>query len=348
MHTLFGARPRSSLGGTVPGAIGVDPIWTVVQIRRVPFPSFARPGLSLGLLVCALSALGCGDDGSDNKRLGDSRDRDASDQQTDNNQVEGEKDPSKLPILPGRRDAGVDGGADGGPTDAATEAELDIPQDGLFLLLRADRGASVSASGVFTWSDQSGAKRDATQEVAALAPRLSSIAEGRVPAVVFDGLDDFLELPPGFIDFTNGLSIFAVAEFSSDAPCGAILEVSNGSEVNDIHFSRYERTFLYEVLDTYIQGGVIQNDETVQMSVIHRPNKQMEMRINGRNAGGAPVPLPQTIKRALNYVGKTLYATCGTLGGGIGTLLVYNRALSEAEVSKVEATLRSASKCCSD
>ena len=70
-----------------------------------------------------------------------------------------------------------------------------IPSNGLRLWLKADAGVNVSGSGVADWADQSGANLSSSQPDASRRPTLVSGDANGQPAVVFDGVGQFLNLP---------------------------------------------------------------------------------------------------------------------------------------------------------
>ena len=104
-------------------------------------------------------------------------------------------------LRPGGKSADVAAGS-----EAAVAAGIDPvarPQDGstvvlraeLALWLRADQGVLVSGPGVSQWTDRSGNGRHAVQAVAAKQPLFVRNSGGARPAVRFDGVDDFLSFP---------------------------------------------------------------------------------------------------------------------------------------------------------
>jgi hypothetical protein len=85
-----------------------------------------------------------------------------------------------------------------------------LPTSGLALWLKADLGVVLNGAAVSQWTDQSGNNRHATQTAAARQPMLSLSAVHGLPAVNFDGVDDFLtfNLP---VNGLTGMSLFLVA-----------------------------------------------------------------------------------------------------------------------------------------
>ena len=83
------------------------------------------------------------------------------------------------------------------------------------LWLKADEGVEVKGSSVSLWKDLSGNGTDALQEKSASQPTLEKNAVNGLPAVNFDGIDDFMTftLP---IDGLTGMTIILVSAATQD------------------------------------------------------------------------------------------------------------------------------------
>ena len=217
---------------------------------------------------------------------------------------------------------------------------MNPPTEGLLLWLRADRGVNESSGQVAVWEDQSGHNLDATQNVASARPRLARTAIGSRPAIVFDGVDDFMHLPQGFADFSRGVSAFATIELASSSNCMAVFELSNGSEIDDISFGHFETRLLYEVLDSFVQGAVIPLSTPQLVASIHRPSTTVDLRQNGNRTNGSTMNLPAGVTRRQNFVGRSLYSGCAVFDGSIAEILLYDRAVTNAEVTTIETYMR--------
>lgn len=80
-------------------------------------------------------------------------------------------------------------------TTSATGAAM--PVEDLRLWLKADAGVACGDNAsVFTWQDQSGNSKNATQSLAAGRPAWMASVVGDRPTVHFDGVNNFLNLPP--------------------------------------------------------------------------------------------------------------------------------------------------------
>lgn len=239
-------------------------------------------------------------------------------------------------------DAGHDGGrgagGDGGIRDAGRPSP--IASTGPLLWLRADRGVVQTGGRVSAWEDQSGQHRDATQSAPELRPELVASALNGMPAVSFDGIDDYLDLPSGFDDFSKGVTIFAVVQANDDeTSCRGIFETSNGSELDDLHIGRHDGELLYEVFATSVSAGAFPAGVVRRVSVVHDARGVVELSQSGAQTAVENVELPVVVERRFAYVGHTLYDGCPTWDGDIGELVVYDRALSPDEYDAVEASL---------
>jgi hypothetical protein len=239
-------------------------------------------------------------------------------------------------------DTSDSGPPDSNPGDVRTDVPVTppVPVDGLLLWLRADAGISRDVDSVTEWEDQSSAGNDATQPALALRPRFvaAGIADG--PSVEFDGTGEYLMLPAGFTDFTSGISIFVVALQHSSEICSALIQLSNGGEVDDITLGQFNGLTLYEVADDYFSGEAFPSGAPQLLAVVHGRDGAFVVRRNGRPSSAGMAGLPAKIERKQNFVGNDLYEGCGTFPGLISEVLLYSRAVSNDELFTIERYLR--------
>jgi hypothetical protein len=244
---------------------------------------------------------------------------------------------------------GIDAARDSSaPFDAATDpVDPALPTQGLLLWLRADRGVTLEEGRVSEWADQSAQRASAFQQMPELRPRLSSGAGFDRPTLEFDGTDDYLSLPAGFADFSAGATLFGVFEASALSSCAAAIELSNGREQDDISLGQYMGRIYYEAFQLNVFGDSLPVGVAWEVTAVHQPTQLAELRRNGTtNTMFSGFLLPATITRAQNFIGRSLYDGCAPFGGRIAELLVYQRALSPAEVAAIEATLQARWNCC--
>ena len=237
------------------------------------------------------------------------------------------------------------------PLVLAPPAEL--PVGGLVLLLDAGNAALETIDGgeITTWRDASGQNHDAVT-VSGQAPALVTGTLGGDAVLRFDGLDDYLSLPPGFADFTNGLTLFVVARPTAAQTGSKLVLLGNGAGQANVGFGRdgggaglqYFTTdgggdygwFATDAALTTNEAAlyaVVQGGGTANASVTTTVSK------NGVAVGSGSVYVPPLVTRANNYLGRSYWASDGYFQGDIAEVILYNRALSTAEQSTVHAYL---------
>jgi hypothetical protein len=231
--------------------------------------------------------------------------------------------------------------ADGNDFDGA-RADATVPPvaDGLALWLRGDLGVTVSDGGVAAWEDLSGNHLDARQTDSTRRPSLATMSPSGRTALAFEG-QDFLDLPSGFADFSRGVSLFAVATFGVDAaPCADFVHFSNGAEIDDIALGRHNGRAQYEVLEGVLTGSDFAAARARVISAIHGVDGDASMRLDGGQKSSSTFELPRPATRISNVIGRSLYAGCGSVHGALAEVLVYQRALDDAERIRVETELQ--------
>src|SRR5688572_6683095 len=130
-----------------------------------------------------------------------------------------------------------------------------ISTEGLADWFAADIGVTQE-QGVAKWADQSGNGHNAVQLLPALQPKLTQSGQTPQPFLEFDGQDDYLELPELNINWGAGLSLFVVAGSMTHEGCSGYIELSQGSEINDLHFGVHSDKLQYEVVDQTLTAPV--------------------------------------------------------------------------------------------
>lgn len=241
--------------------------------------------------------------------------------------------------------SGGEGSLPSGFAGAAVGSEFSrlIPQDKLALWLMADQGVgSLDGSRVAVWADQSINEADAWQSLDPLQPTVAA-SEGVLPAMIgFDGLSQQLALPPGFSDFSAGLSVFIIARQSEDVACPSLLQLSNGPEMHDIEIGRDRGTIHYEVgnYDAWGLENAFALNQRLLVGVVHAPDQAPELRLNGVFMGsGDFTELPPVTPRTNNFLGRSLYDGCQPFPGEIGEVIVYARAVDSVERDAIQRYL---------
>jgi hypothetical protein len=241
----------------------------------------------------------------------------------------------------GKPATGGNGGNGGGPTTSP------ISTDGLMLWLRADKGITSSSNLVSRWADQSPSHLDAAQATTSLQPVISSTGINGHPAVVFDGVDDFLQISKSFDVETGAVTVFTVVMMPDTSVCSAMFESSNGAEDNDISLGSYMQKVNWEVYNTADESSAFDQGVPVIVSGSSDTDGTGFVMYNGVLATTlSNFDSPAKLPRLQTFIGKTLYADCQTLPGSIGEVIVYNRALPLEEMLAVQKYLGNEFGCC--
>ena len=237
------------------------------------------------------------------------------------------------------------------PPVLAPPAEL--PVGGLVLLLDAGNAALEEIDGgeVTTWRDASGQNHDAVT-VSGQAPTLVTGTLGGDAVLRFDGLDDYLNLPSGFTDFTNGLTLFVVARPTGVQAGSKLMLLGNGAGQANVGFGRNGGGDGLQYFTTDGGGNygwfgtdaalttheaalytVAQDGGAANASVTATVSK------NGAAVGSGSVYVPPLATRASNYLGRSYWAGDGYFQGDVAEVILYDRVLSTAEQDAVRAYL---------
>jgi tRNA A-37 threonylcarbamoyl transferase component Bud32 len=212
-----------------------------------------------------------------------------------------------------------------------------IPSQGLILWLRADAGVETSETAVTRWADQSGGGHHAVANQS--GPRLTPSAIRGLPALLFAGKDDDLQLPEGFSDFTAGLSVFAVGEplvQRSESWSFLNLAMNTGtSTVTDLFLGRRSDTgpIAYGVSTPFV-AGMLRLKEFEVVSAVQAPSGAASLYRRGVLLATETLPVPKNRPRPRNRIGLGFK-------GHIAEIVLYNRSLSELERIGVDAWLKS-------
>jgi len=128
----------------------------------------------------------------------------------------------------------------------------------------------------------------------------------------------------------------------------AMLEVSNGSEIDDVSFLWDSEALTYEVTESVVRGqiGAFAVGEPRLLEVAHDPDESVSMFLNGTATGAATFALPISTTRNQTFLGRTLYVDCPTWAGEISEVLLYSRVLPTDERRAVESYLIDKWGCC--
>jgi hypothetical protein len=222
---------------------------------------------------------------------------------------------------------------------------------GLTLWLDAT-ATGVAGPAVATWQNLAeGGESDAAQASVGQQPELTTFSG--LPGVLFEG-DDFMNFEPGFADYREGMTIFAVAKFDEPEFCAPLLQASTGQEINDISFQSDSypeaNTLTLEVTNTDVKAlGILPKNLVVLLGGFITPAGGGGVSVNGLPAGSAIENVDRVPFRTarMAWLGYGQYDGCTTFHGVLFELLLYERALSaQSELGQVIDYLRAKWQCC--
>ncbi len=154
----------------------------------------------------------------------------------------------------------------------------------------------------------------------------------------FDGIDDYIDLGT----WTNGgaMSISFWARWDAFNNYSRIVDLGNGSSSNNIIVSNYQTggRFFFQIYSTSTVGittpsSVVDLGVWNYYTVTVDESGYMKSYMNGSIVAEGTGVLPRTVERAKQYVGKSNFTQDGFFNGAIDELRIYNKVLTEDEIS---------------
>jgi hypothetical protein len=212
----------------------------------------------------------------------------------------------------------------------------------LKLWLRADGGVTTNAAGAVTaWADFSGNFNNAVQSNTNAAPQFIANATNQMPALRFDGVNDYLEIAhSASLAITGDITSFFVVKFDDFATFRAVWAktANNLPRPTDYYLlpnSGIPRLFRggpagiasVDAAEPFPAGTfVVAGFDTAATVVTHY--------LNGQVIGtGEILPLPVDVGSPIRVGTRGDLVT--KMKGDIGEIVIYNTALSEADRNKV-------------
>lgn len=158
-------------------------------------------------------------------------------------------------------------------------------------------------------------------------------------AYSFNGSNSYIQIPAGFGDFTNGISISVWARPSSTTNYARFIDFGNGGPSNNFILTRNASTadILYATYNTttsqgsLLVSGALTNSTWNHYVISHAVGGTVILYKNGVQIGTATVPLPVNVTRSSNYIGRSNWPADTNYAGLMDDIRIYNRAISGSE-----------------
>ncbi|HVM86953.1 MAG TPA: hypothetical protein VMT76_02115, partial [Puia sp.] len=228
---------------------------------------------------------------------------------------------------------------------------------GVQLWLEANNFGTSTAdnTAITTWSDISGNGNDATgyNSPAFRAGSNSSYALNFNPTVTFNGSNQYFQAPNGFADFTAGLGLFSVHNFTSTGSWARIIDFGTGQAADNILFARNGTNTYYSgqtwnggTGSGYVStsaGSVFSNTYGVGSWNIPAGSVgatvSSTITLKGTTSATANIIIPSNTNRTLNYIARSNWSVDAYFKGYMPELILYKRLLSAAEQLQVNSYL---------
>lgn len=208
-----------------------------------------------------------------------------------------------------------------------------IDSSALRLWLKADRAEANNGQPVLSVKNATDDLIDFAQVTTSpnLAPTLVTNAINNRPALRFDGIDDFLTSTTTSIHTTNGLSVIVIGKTSSTSNNDQtyISKFGNNNRewrLQNDEFNVVNNTLNFSNNNTNFNIlAAIWSPSSPQLSMAI--NNTIESTLNGsNNINATPEPI---------IIGSSIQGSTSFLNGDIAEILVYNKKLSDTELTKV-------------
>jgi hypothetical protein len=161
----------------------------------------------------------------------------------------------------------------------------------------------------------------------------------------FDGRNDYIDLPDMATDYTNGITVGAWVYYHSLQNASKVIDLGNGSPADNILLTHYSVSadLRFEVFkgtgsNYYLSAqGVLETNRWLHLVASVDASGNATLYKNGVPVASGTLPLPNSVNRTSNYIGRSNFATDAFFDGQLSEVRLYNRALSAAEVALLYA-----------
>jgi hypothetical protein len=161
-------------------------------------------------------------------------------------------------------------------------------------------------------------------------------------ALAFDGVDDYVDLPDGFADFSSGLTIALWARPAAAGSAARFIDFGNGAPGENIFLARLEtsNTLQYQVMHMLVSGGQVNADGALTLNewqmfvVTHDPVTTIAtIYKNGTAIASGGVAIPNNVVRTLNFIGESNWTADALYAGLMDDVRIYNYPVTEDEIA---------------
>ncbi len=190
-------------------------------------------------------------------------------------------------------------------------------------------------------SSQNSVKLNGTQSTSANQPTYVIDSKSGLPMLLFDGVNDYFNLPNGTIPYgNNSYSVFIVAKATTLCNCGVLGAISGANTSNIFRYDTTGKFYNYwNGNDVYTQG-VIANKLQGFSFIYNNFTKLTRVFTSATEyfAPGVSRTTPRNSTMSSNYIGRA--SSTEYMSGNIGEIIIFDRALTENEITAIHSYLR--------
>jgi hypothetical protein len=171
--------------------------------------------------------------------------------------------------------------------------------------------------------------------------QVGAIVDDKDTSVHFDGVDNHIQLPGGFSDFSKGFSVEVWAYPTAATSWARFIDLGNGPLADNIIFARDHTTssiyFSARIGDsknppTVTAPGAIELNKWQHFAAVLLPGGDVRLYKNGEIIASGNTTMPRNITRSQNFIGKSNWTQDAFYRGRMDEVAIYDHPLSAVEI----------------
>ena len=191
-----------------------------------------------------------------------------------------------------------------------------------------------------TAADSSGSARNGTYVNGVTLGAAGALAGDANTAAQLDGVNDHVDLPDGFADFTGGFSAEVWANPTSVGSWQRFFDLGRGQNLDNIILTREGTTnnLFFQVVSGGVAGGIVRAANAIELNtwqhfaVTMDATGQVTLYKNGEVIASGTTTVPGNLTRTSSFIGRSNWSTDAFYAGRMDEVSFYSRALNVAEV----------------
>lgn len=230
-------------------------------------------------------------------------------------------------------------------TSTLTLANIETADDGLYYCAPENAGGPTSSASaklivkrlIAYWPFEGDAADTAGAYNGTLTGTPAFETNGKVgQALIFDGVDDYIDLPDGFGDFSTGMSVAVWSNPTTVTNWGRFIDFGNGAGGVNILFTRngVSNTLRFDTNEGLVDAENAFTQNEWQMFVVTMTETgAVTLYKNGLPIQTGTVGLPEVVTRTINYIGESNWASDSFYAGMMDDMRIFNYAITADQVA---------------